>query len=358
MKIKSHNFDQFAPFSLIKDLVFKSSTSSIAKQFYNYVIPAEFTASSSATNLSDVFDTVEFPVFITQISAKVFVDDVLIVPENTATPIDDITIQISAKGSSDNNFSNPAISVYALNDLCVNNDKFIGFVFDPVDNLSYQISHPNPTNWLTENIRVEIAFSGIQIPQNTYNLLQYIYSNEIMSKITVAKGQSFGDTVFIPSSLNIGTSFFNYTINNTIDVSTQTTNFVDQNTIGFPFFVTQMTTQLYVDNTYQSYLSNQLDKVTLQITDIGGSNSIFANEPLSIYALKDLALNNDNFNGLLLIPNKSFRYLVNHSPSVWNTSEILNIKTIYSGLQVTAVDVNRYMQVLEEYRAMFENRNY
>lgn len=358
MRIKSHNFDQFAPFSLIKDLVFKSNTSALSKQFYNYTINREFTATSSAINLQGVFDTVDFPVFITQISAKVFVDDILIVPENSLIPIDDITLQITAKSSTGNLMANPALSLYALNDLCVNNDKFIGFVFDPVDNLSYQLSHANPTNWTTENVKIQITFSGVQIPVATYNLLQYIYKEEILNRIKVQPGQTFENSVFIPTALGIGSSFFNYVITNNIDVSTGTTNVVNQNTIGIPFFVTQMTTQLFVDNTYIPYVAGTNDLITIQIADISGSNEIFANSPISIYALKELTLNNDNFNGALLVPQKAIRYTTIHTPANWNTNEILNIKTIYSGLQVTAVDVDKYIQVLEEYRSLFENRNF
>lgn len=357
MKIRSHNLDQFAPFTLIKDLAFKTASSNLSEQFYNNTISKTLTAGATQTNVTDVFNTPNFPAYITQINTKVYVDNELIVPDNYLVPIDDITIQITAKGSTDNNFGNNEISVYTLNDLATNNDKFIGFIFAPIDNFQYTITHKNPVNWTAgESIRVDITFSGPQLPIATYQLLQNIYKN--ISNIQVPYDQIYSeDTVLIPAGMGIGSSIFNFTIENILTAtSTTSSNSTVQNTVGFPLFVTQITNNLRVNNTFTPYTSPNLDSLTLQIEDVAGSNSFFANTPISIYALQELALNNDSFNGLLLLPNKGLKYTLTHLSSNWTTQQ-LAVQTIYSGLQVVPVSVKKYENLLLEFQNAFMNKN-
>lgn len=358
MKIRSHNLDQFAPFTLIKDLAFKTASSNLSEQFYNNTITATLTAGATQTNTTGVFNTPNFPAYITQINTKVFINNELIVPDNYLVPIDDITIQIVAKGSTDNLFGNNEISVYTLNDLATNNDKFIGFIFAPIDNFQYTITHKNSANWITgQSIRVEVTFSGPQIPIATYSLIQNIYKN--ISEIEVPYNQIYSEgTVFIPAGMGIGSSAFNFTIENTLDAAaTETSTDTTENTVGFPLFVTQITNKLMVDDTYTPYSNPALDNISIQITDVAGSNSLFANTPISIYALQELALNNDSFNGLLLLPQKGIKYTLNHKPSNWIAGETLTVQTIYSGLQVIPVSIEKYEKLLLDFQNTFMNKN-
>jgi hypothetical protein len=357
MKIRSHNLDQFAPFTLIKDLAFKTASSNLSEQFYNNTITASLTAGATQSNITGVFNTPNFPAYITQINTKVYVNNELIVPDNYTVPIDDISIQIIAKGSTDNLFGNKEISVYTLNDLATNNDKFIGFIFAPIDNFQYTVTHKNPANWTTgQTIRVDISFSGVQIPIATYQLIQTIYKN--ISEIQVPYDQMYSpNTVFIPAGMGIGSSIFNFTIENLLTATSSTSSSdTTENTVGFPLFVTQITNNLRVNNTYTPYTSPTLDSLAIQITDVAGSNSFFANTPISIYALQELGLNNDSFNGLLLLPNKGLKYTLTHSPSNWTTQQ-LAVQTIYSGLQVIPVSVQKYESLLLEFQNTFMNKN-
>ena len=133
-----------------------------------------------------------------------------------------------------------------------------------------------------------------------------------------------------PINEKIGQQFFNKVIVANLNHGSQVEPKLQSP--GYDVWVTQITTELYVNGTKVNYNGSGLDKVTIQIEDTSQSDMIFADSNISIYELNALG-QSDNFPQFRLYGSSLLKISIAHSEQNWTTGS-LEARIVFSGFKM------------------------
>lgn len=133
-----------------------------------------------------------------------------------------------------------------------------------------------------------------------------------------------------PINEKIGQQFFNKVVTTSLSHGSQVD--VKLQSPGYDVWVTQISTELYVNGSKVNYSGTTNDKVTIQIEDTSQSDLLFADSNISIYELDKLG-QSDNFPQFRLYGNSLLKISIAHAEQNWTTGS-LEVRIVFSGYKM------------------------